>query len=315
MNGNFSEFKIELELLSSGELIGHEDLVECLVALPDGLLASGSRDKTIRIWNYKTNESIKILKGHTGAITGLVALADGALASVSRDKTIRVWNIREGRSTKILKHDDVICITLLPDGKLISGGLKECSCKDCQDCKSQFSIRVWDLKTGKTVKMLTSNSWAVFCLAYIPDGSLAIGGNIDDSTIQIKKLDNDQTIRVLTGHTNAIKNLLVLPDKTLASSSHDNTMRIWDLKTGQTIKLLDQNKETIHGLLAFSNDSLAFGSDNYDEDYCNLCIWDTIKERPIEIPMESFINCLALLPNGGMASGNNNIFCSITIWN
>jgi len=59
--------------------------------LPDGLLVSGSLDKTIRIWSPKSGEAIKILTGHTNWICSLAVLLDGSLASGSFDRTIRIW--------------------------------------------------------------------------------------------------------------------------------------------------------------------------------------------------------------------------------
>ena len=59
---------------------GRADTVSCLAVLPDGTLASGSIDKTIRLWNINT-ECTHILRGHTGPVLDLAALADGTLVS------------------------------------------------------------------------------------------------------------------------------------------------------------------------------------------------------------------------------------------
>jgi len=77
-------------------LTGHTDTVASLVVLPDGLLASGSYDKTIRIWNVNTGITIKKLTGHTGRVYSLVVLPDDSLlTSGSDDKTIRIWSQRK----------------------------------------------------------------------------------------------------------------------------------------------------------------------------------------------------------------------------
>jgi len=60
--------------------------------LQNGYLASGSGDKTIKIWNTHTGSEIRTLTGHTSEIFSLAVLPNGFLASVSEDKTIKIWN-------------------------------------------------------------------------------------------------------------------------------------------------------------------------------------------------------------------------------
>ena len=73
-------------------LKGHTGWVYSLVVLSTGELASGSPDKTIRVWDTDTGECKQVLKGHTDHVYSLVVLPTGELASGSEDKTIRVWH-------------------------------------------------------------------------------------------------------------------------------------------------------------------------------------------------------------------------------
>ena len=63
-----------------------------LVVLPDGSLASGSFDKTIRVWDVSKGITLKTLTGHRSDVYSLVVLPDGSLASGGIYGTIRVWN-------------------------------------------------------------------------------------------------------------------------------------------------------------------------------------------------------------------------------
>ena len=54
-----------------------------LCALPDGRLASGSYDNTIRLWDVKTGAETARLEGHSDSVDALCALPDGRLASGS----------------------------------------------------------------------------------------------------------------------------------------------------------------------------------------------------------------------------------------
>ena len=73
-------------------LTGHSGPIWSLAGLPDGTLASGSWDDTIKIWDTNTGDCLKTLTGHTDSIISLTVLSDGTLASGSNDKTIKIWN-------------------------------------------------------------------------------------------------------------------------------------------------------------------------------------------------------------------------------
>jgi WD40 repeat protein len=73
-------------------LTEHEDFVSSVSFDADGLLASGSDDKTIKLWNTKTRECLRTLKGHENSVESVGFDGDGLLASGSDDKTIKLWN-------------------------------------------------------------------------------------------------------------------------------------------------------------------------------------------------------------------------------
>ena len=72
------------------ELKGHEQTVNCLLA-DQGVLYSGSTDKTIHVWNVQTGKPTMILRGHQGAVLSLW-ISDELLFSSSADGSIRSWN-------------------------------------------------------------------------------------------------------------------------------------------------------------------------------------------------------------------------------
>jgi WD40 repeat protein len=66
--------------------------VWALAVLCDGLLASGSRDNTIRLWDPASGACERVFEGHQGGVMALAVLGDGRLASGSSDNTIRLWD-------------------------------------------------------------------------------------------------------------------------------------------------------------------------------------------------------------------------------
>ena len=86
-------FDIKLKEHPIHELTFHKDYVNCLILLNDGRMVSGSKDKSIIIYNKNTYKPDLIIKEHTGEVNFLIQLSSGILASCSNDNTIKLYNI------------------------------------------------------------------------------------------------------------------------------------------------------------------------------------------------------------------------------
>ena len=100
----------------------HTSRVTALAVLPDGKLASGSWDKTVRVWDAASGACLLTLASHTNSVSALAVLPDGKLASGSWDGTVRVWDPASGECLLTLSHiSAVACMTVLQDGRLAVG--------------------------------------------------------------------------------------------------------------------------------------------------------------------------------------------------
>jgi WD40 repeat protein/serine/threonine protein kinase/DNA-directed RNA polymerase subunit RPC12/RpoP len=124
-------------------LEGHQAPTRALAFSPKGdLLASGSNDSTIRLWDLKGARKFEPLKGHTGPVVGLYWTLDGtALASTGEDGTLRIWESATGKLRPFLiKGSELLGpVAWSADGKRVAA-------------KQGGHLRIWDARTGKELQ-------------------------------------------------------------------------------------------------------------------------------------------------------------------
>lgn len=105
-------------------MAGHDGAVRTVDFHPGGfLLASGSDEGDVVIWNQKTGERVKTLNGHSKRIRAVAFSHNGnMLASASDDHLVIVWDIRSGSQIEVLKgHTDRVCtVAFSPDDNRVA---------------------------------------------------------------------------------------------------------------------------------------------------------------------------------------------------
>ncbi|KAA5803571.1 NACHT domain-containing protein [Alkalicaulis satelles] len=287
--------------------------VSALAEMPDGCLAGGLEDGTIRLLDLETGDQIAQLKnGHGEWIYALAVLSDGRLwcaageawtllesggfTTGGQGNTIRLWDVTRGAETlRLVGHDEQVCaLAVLPDGRLASGSADK-------------TIRLWDVATGNEIMRLEGHDERVCALAVLPDGRLASASH--DETIRLWDVTTGIEISRLEGHDHSVTALAVLQDGRLASGSFDKTIRIWNVDVGSEVARLEGHDNSVCALAVLPDGCLASGSDDN-----TIRLWSVATSTEIA-QLEGHIgevNALSVLSCGLLASGSDDN--TIRLW-
>ncbi|KKF93548.1 Vegetative incompatibility protein HET-E-1 [Ceratocystis platani] len=272
---------------------GHYDYVTSVVFSNDGQkLASGSEDKTVKIWDATSgsdDKTIKVwdatsgtLEGHGGYVNSLVFSNDGQrLASGSDDETIKIWDATSGTCLQTLEGDTswVRSVVFSDDGQRLASGSED------------NSVKIWDTTSGACLQKLKGHDY----------WRLASGS--EDKMIKIWDATSGMYLKTLEGHEDQVISVVFSNDgQRLASSSSDYTARIWDTASGACLQTLDGHDDSVASM-TFSNDGQRLASGSNDE---TIKIWDATSgsdDKTIKIWDVTSGVCLQTLEGHGTKVG------------
>ncbi|KAK1781424.1 WD40-repeat-containing domain protein [Copromyces sp. CBS 386.78] len=245
--------KMAEQLILKGTLEGHNGWVTSLATSLENpnMLLSGSRDKSLIIWNLTRDETSygypkRRLHGHSHIVSDCVISSDGAYAlSASWDKTLRLWELSTGTTTRrFVGHtNDVLSVSFSADNRQIVSGSRDRSIKlwnTLGDCK--FTIT----EKGHT-------EW-VSCVRFSPNPqNPVIVSSGWDKLVKVWELSSCKLQTDHIGHTGYINAVTISPDGSLcASGGKDGTTMLWDLNESKHLYSLNANDE-IHALVFSPN--------------------------------------------------------------
>lgn len=227
---------------------GHELAVVSLSLSPDSaFVATGSKDKSIKLWELSTGREVKNFLGHEKTVTSLDFSSDGKfLLSGSNDKTIRLWSIADGKPVFSISTEEYVNdVALDPRMKFfVSAGTRDNGYPD--------SASVYDFKTRKVIAKMPINSREI-SVKVSPDGQY-VGLGEDNRTVNVYKTSNWQKVQSFNfqeGWCGGCMSILAFSanSKLIYMASSDGPAKKYDLLSGKELTVYGEKPDNLESLI------------------------------------------------------------------
>jgi len=203
------------------DIAGHSQwITACSLASNGSLLATASRDGSIKTWDTRTHRPRAAILGHDKPVNSVAISPNGAtVASASDDFTVKTWDAASGdHQLTISSHtNSVRCVSFSPDGKRLASASWD------------KTVLVSDTASGSPAFTLKGHTDWVNACVYSPSGS-RIATASHDHTVRLWDATTGAPVQTLRHHTNWVVALAFSPDsKYLASASYDGGVVLTDL--------------------------------------------------------------------------------------
>lgn len=286
---------------------GHPAAVTAVAFSPDGnLIATGSKDKTVKLWETSTGNEVRTLAGHASEITDIHFTPDGKyLLSSNWDHTVKVWEILTGRMIRdFTTHQRMVkSVTVDEKGTVFSAG-------------AEREGYAWDMNTGdvKYTFRVDPGQYGP-SLDLSPDGKYLAVGNDNGRILILNTSDADTVFNVRELEYSSCggcytKVIFSRTGKYFLSAANRGPMILWSMKDGSKIRTLVE-KQDEYASIAFSPD------ENYalSADEKTITLWNLRngKKTGENSDLEKTVNDIAVSPDGKflLSGGNDN---KATLW-
>ena len=225
---------------------GHAQRVAAVAFSSDGrTLATGSTDRTVRLWSVADGVPQYTLEGHTSSVLSVAFAPDGRLlASGSEDATIRLWHPADGSLVRTLTGAGfgVTAVVFSKDGRSLLAS------------SADHTVRIWDVESGQERLRIDAHVAPVTAVALSPDGqSFASAGATLDGRVRLWSFPTASPLWQAAGET-AVWSLAFAPDgRALAAGGSFGSVRLRSAADGSPLRVL-QAGDSLVAAIAWSSD-------------------------------------------------------------
>jgi len=183
--------------------------------------ATGSWDKTARVWDVETGVTTSVLKGHSSDVLSVAYTpSHKQLITASRDRTIRLWNL-DGDCMNIYdagEHKDWVTsakVSISETPVLVSGS-------------RDATIKVWNFNNLNATHTIACHKKPISSVDIAPDGSLCAAGSADETVCVVKTASGKQLVSFKTNAP--VNDVKFSPTRYWLSAATDTSVLIWDLE-------------------------------------------------------------------------------------
>jgi WD40 repeat protein len=253
---------------------GHYAEVTAVTCSPDGkLIATGSRDKTIKLWRSIDGKEIRTFTGSNSPITGIKFNRQGtSILSVNTEGEVLISNITTGESTRRISigKDKLTCADFSPDGTQLVTGSKE------------SYVSIWDLTTGSEIKkmkaipseLLTDKAFNYSggkSVSFSADGKYILGGTGDKTAIVWDAISGKELAKYKKSNytcTSCLVEAIFSTDSRYLFVACDDSIKVFDRTSGVLIKELYHKGGDLSSL-TLSNDNQYLAA----VEYGHIVVW------------------------------------------
>lgn len=262
---------------------GHRSSVLALALnSPQTILASGSRDKSIILWDVATRKQIRVLTGHTASVKSLAFIPkSNLLISGANDQRVLLWDIESGKLLQeITKCEDVISsVAVHPSLPLVAVG------------GHSFTIDIYNYKTFELIKQIPTEPDKSMGMgvqvSFSEDGTLLLTGEDDKKAkaYSVEGFTQSKEFKNTYGWCGGCGTHLQMDpqNKFIAKLAHKDSVRIYDVLGNQQLARLGRDYSEISNIVfSPSSTNLYFAADDtlFELDYVNRTFGKKIDLKP-----------------------------------